>query len=113
MTGLRILSVLAAVSGMLMLPAAVGAHTPHVSAAPPAASPAMAEPPTLRHFRRWTPDVAGPGWREANDEMARLGGHVGHLTRRPGAAPTPPGAAGAPPAAPPRHHDHHPHGGPR
>ncbi len=40
-------------------------------------------------------------WREANEEMRRLGGHVGHV---PGALP--PRAAPAPAAKPPAHADH-------
>jgi|GEM_PF-2479024 len=94
---------LSAVAGAVLWSAAVWAHSP---SAPPAAAPGTTEPRALAHFRGWTPDVTGPGWRAANDEMGRLGGHAGHLARRPGAAPAPPGDGGAPPPAP-RRHPHH------
>lgn len=54
-------------------------------------------------YRRYQDEPIAP-WREANDEMRRLGGHVGHV---PGTAtPSVPAPGAAPKPAP-----HHGHGG--
>lgn len=57
------------------------------AAAPAAPATAPGSPPasSIAGFQRWSPEPGGPGWREANDTMGALRGHVGHVAR-PGAA---------------------------
>ena len=63
---------------------------------PKAAVPARPYESAFKDYRPYVdPDVAR--WRQSNEEMGRLGGHVGHVPRetgpaRPGAKP--PAAAG-------------------
>ncbi len=70
----------------------------------PAAEPAPSDksPPEARAhgsaFADYRPLIDEPmrPWREANDEMGRLGGHVGHSGNEPGTSVGPaPGNAGA------------------
>jgi hypothetical protein len=62
---------------------------------PKAATPARPYESSFKDYRPYVePDVAR--WRESNEEMGRLGGHIGHVPRESGAA-TKPGAK--PPAA--------------
>jgi len=70
----------------------------------PADPAAPTAPGTYRSaFEGYRPfaDAEVERWREANEEMQRLGGHVGHV---PGALT--PRAAPAPAAKPPAHADH-------
>ena len=62
---------------------------------PKAAAPARAYESAFKDYRHYVdPDIAR--WREVNDEVGRLNGHVGHVPRQPGSA-NKPGAK--PPAA--------------
>ena len=76
------------------------------SARPDAADPKARVPvrpyePALRDYRPYVdPDIAR--WRETNAEVGRLGGHIGHVPRKTGAAATP----GAKPPAPMGHGGH-------
>lgn len=54
------------------------------SAAETAPAPVPAFESVLESFRPFRADEPMRGWREVNDEVGGLGGHVGHL--RPGAA---------------------------
>jgi hypothetical protein len=51
-------------------------------------------------------DTAPADWRQANDEMARLRGHTGHLRDEGQAAPAPADAVAAPPDPSSHHHKH-------
>ncbi len=53
----------------------------------PAAAPA--HEPAFRDYRPYVDPEVGR-WRQANDEVGRLGGHSGHLPSKPGAVPKPP-----------------------
>ena len=63
-----------------------------------AAVPARAYESAFKDYRPYAdPEVAR--WRQANEEMGRLGGHVGHVPReigpaRPGAKPSAPAGHG-------------------
>lgn len=50
-------------------------------------------------------EVAPADWAQANDEMARLRGHTGHLREGSG-APVPADAVAAPPVPSSHHHKH-------
>jgi len=86
---------------------AAGAQTP----APREA--AVAAPPAYRSaFEGYRPYVEEPlaPWREVNDTVGRVGGHVGVLRADESSAPPPPatpGAAPAPAAKEPSHDAHH------
>lgn len=64
-----------------------------------------------------TGEAPGQGWRAANEEMARLKGHVGHINEAgareaaPSASSSLPKDAPKPPAPPSSHGMHHGHGG--
>lgn len=61
---------------------------------PKAAVPAHPYEPAFRDYRPYVdPDVAG--WRKSNEEMGRLGGHVGHMPEAQGPTVKP---AAKPPA---------------
>jgi hypothetical protein len=105
----------------LRLPAlAVAMALPVLSGAQPAAvlpepatgpAPLRVAPPqsAMAEYRRWQPDEPGPGWRAANDEMRRLGGHAGHIGRRSDAGRNAQDSAA--PARPPMSNPHGSHGG--
>lgn len=86
---------------------AAGAQTP----APREA--AVAAPPAYRSaFEGYRPYVEEPPalWREVNDTVGRVGGHVGVLRADESSAPPPPVTFGAPPAPAakePSHDAHH------
>ena len=86
--------------------AAIGAQTP----AQPPADRGAAPPPTYQSaYEGYRPYVEEPlaPWREVNDTVERVGGHVGILRAETQAIPTPPAAA---PAAAPKgggHDAHH------
>ena len=62
---------------------------------PKAPAPAQRYESAFKDYRPYVdPDIAR--WREVNDEVGRLNGHVGHVPRQPGSA-SKPGAK--PPAA--------------
>ncbi|MBY0267172.1 MAG: hypothetical protein K2W84_12215 [Burkholderiales bacterium] len=54
-------------------------------------------------YRSWR-DEPPASWRAANDEAARIGGHIGMFGGGAGTAPATPGAAAKP--APQHHHGH-------
>jgi hypothetical protein len=65
---------------------------------PKASAPARAYESAFKDYRRYN-DPEPARWREANDEMGRLKGHVGHVPgsvppRSAPAAQTPPGHTG-------------------
>lgn len=67
---------------------------------PKAAVPARAYESTFKDYRPYAdPDLVR--WRQANDDMGRLGGHVGHVPREGG-----PARPGAKPPAPAGHGGH-------
>ena len=85
---------------------AAGAQTP----APREA--AAAAPPTYRSaFEGYRPYVEEPPapWREVNDTVGRVGGHVGVLRADESSAPTPPVTPGAPPAPAAKEQSHDAH----
>jgi hypothetical protein len=63
-----------------------------------------APPPYASAFKDYRPyaDPEIARWREVNDEVGRLRGHVGHVAPQPG-------AAGKPAAKPPAHSGHGAH----
>ena len=70
-------------------------------AEPKAAAPAPAYESAFKDYRPYIdPDIAR--WREVNDEVGRLKGHVGH-------APQQPAMAGKPAAKPPAQSSHGAH----
>ena len=82
-----------------------GSTAAQIPARPDPADPKVAVPArpyesAFKDYRRYAdPEVAR--WRQSNDDMGRLGGHMGHLPRETG--PTQPGAK---PPAPPSHGGH-------
>ena len=74
---------------------------------------AVAAPPAYRSaFEGYRPYVEEPlaPWREVNDTVGRVGGHVGVLRADESSAPPPPatpGVAPAPAAKEPTHDAHH------
>ena len=57
---------------------------------PKQGAPAMpAHEPAFRDYRPYADPEVGR-WRQANDEVGRLGGHMGHMPRKPEATPKPP-----------------------
>jgi hypothetical protein len=73
---------------------------PAVKTAPAAPAPASA----YAGYRRYEDEAPLP-WREANDEVGRLQGHLGHMKPAPQSAPPQQPGATAPPATP-RGHGH-------
>ena len=68
---------------------------------PKVAGPARPYESAFKDYRPYSdPEIAR--WRQSNEEMGRLGGHVGHVPRETG-APVKPGAK---PPAPPSHGGH-------
>ena len=84
---------------------AAGAAGAQSSARPDPADPKAGVPsrPYESAFRDYRPyvDADLSRWRESNEEMGRLGGHVGHV---PGSVP--PRGAAPQPAKPPAHASH-------
>jgi hypothetical protein len=56
---------------------------------------------------RKAPDRALAPWRESNDEVKRLGGHMGHVTEPPATPKPQTPAAASPPKQPPAPAEHH------
>jgi hypothetical protein len=55
---------------------------------PKAAVPARPYEPVFKDYRPYVdPEVSR--WRQSNEEMGRLGGHVGHVPKAQGATPKP------------------------
>ena len=55
---------------------------------PKAAVPARPYEPVFKDYRPYLdPEVSR--WRQSNEEMGRLGGHVGHVPKAQGATPKP------------------------
>jgi hypothetical protein len=79
--------------------AIAGSAAAQTPARPQAADPkaATASCPYESAFKDYRPyaDPEIARWREANEEVGRLNGHVGHVTKRPGVAAKP---AAKPPA---------------
>ena len=72
----------------------------HDPADPKAAAPSRPYESAFKDYRPYVdPEIAR--WRESNEEMGRLGGHVGHV---PGSVP--PRGAAPQPAKPPAHAGH-------
>jgi hypothetical protein len=71
------------------------------AADPKAAAPARPYESAFKDYKPYVdPDIAR--WREVNQEVGRLNGHVGHVPQQPGAAARP----GAKPPAPTGHGAH-------
>jgi len=99
-------AVISASIGLLaaaLLPASAIAASAAAAAGPPTGEARLSAAPApsggttafrsgIERYRPWRADEPLRDWREANDEAARLGGHVGHVGHT--AAPA---AAGAPP----------------
>lgn len=68
-----------------------------------AAVPARAYESAFKDYRPYA-DPEVPRWRQTNEEMGRLGGHVGHVPRETGATATV--KPGAKPPAPAGHGGH-------
>ena len=72
---------------------AVGSVSAQTAARPDPADPKAAVParpyePAFKDYRPYVdPEVAR--WRQSNEEMGRLGGHVGHVPKPQGATPKP------------------------
>jgi hypothetical protein len=77
------------------------------SAKPGSEDPKLAVPsrPGESAFRDYRPydDPELAGWRASNDEMGRLGGHLGHVPKAQGPTPKP---AAKPPSAQGGHRSH-------
>jgi hypothetical protein len=68
---------------------------------PKAAAPARPYESAFKDYKRYT-DVEVSRWREVNDEVGRLNGHIGHVPQQPGAVARP----GTQPPAPAGHGGH-------
>jgi hypothetical protein len=94
-------------SAFVAAAAFAGAAVAGEPAARPKPADAKAAVPKLRYhsaFKEYRPHAESEiaGWREVNEEMARLGGHAGHLRHEAtGQRQSPPK-----PAAQPRHGSH-------
>jgi hypothetical protein len=98
-----------AAAALVCAAGAAGAQTP----AQPLPEAAVAAPPAYRSaFEGYRPYVEEPlaPWREVNDTVGRVGGHVGVLRADESGAPPQPATSGmgtAPAAKEPSHDAHH------
>jgi hypothetical protein len=86
---------------------AAGAQTP----ATPSREGAVAPPPYRSAYDGYRPYVDEPlaPWREVNDTVGRVGGHVGVLRAGESSAPPPPATPGAAPAPAAKEQSHDAH----